>query len=591
MKTATFTRSLGLGVTAALVATAFPFTAASAAAPYTLTALSVDGDTFQPSEYDAKDITVQVKDAAGDVDVDDAQDLTYSWSVTPLGGGSAVRFPTSGDATQATDTAGSFDVDLPKAGAGTYTLSAGLTATATGGDGVAATALRTFTVGEGSTAVVTALSTGKPGVAQSGTVTVQDADGKAYDEQLVTLSLDHGFFTPATSKAPNGSRAGDLEDDGATLTVTTDSKGTVDFSVGIARDAGFDDDAKVDSTVTVAGAKTSGTAAAWSTANPLNGQVAVRLAPASVQDGPVAPTLAGNRTFYDAFALDQFGNPVDGAELELSYPGSLNVDSDRDGAVNTYDVVSGLGSFGAIELTLYRAGFVDVTGTWADAPSTIVGGTTTIGSTPASGSLRSTTYEIQFNGSRYSMGSSVSDTVRVGTPVTQTVRAVDQQGNPIEGFQVRFLRYGPDDVRGDVVATRTTNALGEATYTFIGTRPGRSTITAEISDGNRRRELSNSVAFGKVVRAKLVRTKGSASGRGKDRLTVTTRAAAPGARVQVYSVVKGKQRLVASKKLDRKGVAKFSVRDRNRSRSTVYVAEVRSTSKTIADRSNSARLR
>ena len=92
-------------------------------------------------------------------------------------------------------------------------------------------------------------------------------------------------------------------------------------------------------------------------------------------------------------------------------------------------------------------------------------------------------------------------------------------------------------------------------------------------------------------RAKLVKAKGSSSGRGADRMTITTRAAAPGARAYLYKIVKGKEIRVGIRTLNRKGQAVFSIRDRNRGSRTTYVAQVRSTTTTIADRSNKTKLR
>ena len=61
--------------------------------------------------------------------------------------------------------------------------------------------------------------------------------------------------------------------------------------------------------------------------------------------------------------------------------------------------------------------------------------------------------------------------------------------------------------------------------------------------------------------------------------------------MQVYKIVKGQQVLVATKKLSRKGTVAFTIRDRNRNKRTTYVAVVRSTSKSVADQSNTATIR
>lgn len=617
MKTVMFTRALGLGVTAALAATALQLSPASAApspTPLTLTVASQDGPFFQTSDYATGDITVQVENGAGAFPVDPAQDLTYSWDYTSFASGATpVKVPTTGDSVQATDVKGKFVVALPVSqGPGTYTLSAALPADANGDNAVAAPDLVTFTVGNaapaGSTAKVTGLADGKPGLAQTGVVTVTDPAGDPIAKQVFTLDLDHGFFTTGDSSTAAGTPVGNLTKDGTKLTGITDSSGRLefvggkdDFQVGIARDTGFDDDGLVATSVKVGGVTTSGTAATWDSATPLNGDVAVRLSPAAVQENPVNPTLAGNRAFYDVFALDQFGNPVAGNDDGLPDTEGddivVDLEFSNERAGFDYDdnaPVANLTSYGDFYVYSELPGTVGITGTWQDAPTTTFGpsGTPAVrGSDDAVATASASTYELNFTASSFSMTSSVAGTVRIGTAVTQTVRVVDQLGNPVSGYDVRFLRYAPDEQRGEVVATRSTNALGLATYTFIGTAPGRSTITAEVTDGLRRRELTSRVDFGRVVRAKLAKTKGSASGRGADRLTVTTRVAAPGARVQLYKIVKGKQRYVGARTLNRKGQATFSVRDRNRSARTTYVAEVRSTTKTVADRSNTAKLR
>lgn len=601
MTTTSLKRALGLGVTAALVSSAFSLTSASAAPTPTVEVRSSDGSAFSPSDYAAGDITVQTVDAGNDVDADDALEVRYVWTVTPFGSGPATTVPATGQSRQSLDKQGAFVVALPSAGPGTYRLDAELS------DGTAtlATTSRTFTVGNaapaGSTAVVSGLGASKPGLAQQGSVVITDDLGAPVVGQVFRLSLDHGFFTDGSeATAPTaGSQAGDLTQDGAVLTAVTDGAGRIDFRVGIARDTSFDDDGLAASALTVAGVATSGTEAAWNTANPLNGDVEIRLSPRGEQENPVAPTLAGNRTFYDVFAVDQFGNPVatnatsnpadDGSvSIALRYTGNTD-----DWDYSDDDTVADLDLFGDIWLLSNEAGTITVTGTWTEAPTYLfdAGGVPVADVADATGSVDSTTYERNFARSSFAMTSSARDTVRVGTPVTQTVRVIDQQGNPVVGYQVRFLRFGPDAVRGDVVATRSTNSLGLATYSFIGTRPGRATVTAEVSDGVSRREVSGSVAFGKEVVARLARTAGSPSGRSADRLTVTTRSAAPGARVVLYRVVRGRQVAVASRLLDRSGTASFKVRDRNRGSRTAYVAQVRSTTTTVADRSNVARVR
>lgn len=616
MRTVKITHALGLSVVAALVTSAVPFTAASAIPAPTalsLTAASHDGEAFDVADYAAGDITVQVEDTTGPVDVDDAQDLSYSWSVTPFAPNAAtVQVPTTGTSMVTTDVRGEFVVPLPiSQGPGAYELTAELGPDVNGDNDVSSAALLTIRTGNAapvdSTAVLTGLGGGTPGDAQGGTLTVTapdntydadpstagvqfdtDSDADPVQGQVYSLTVDRGFFTKGDVALPStaGADAGDLIPLGTKLTGVTDAAGEIEFQTGIARDTGFDDDGKVTATVRVAGGLAGSKTAAWDTVDTLNGRVALTLSPQSEQDGPVSPALAGNRTFYDVFALDQFGNRVGGQSISLAYTGNVD-DYDYDGD----EVLSDFDTFGDIWLTSFEAGTINVTGTWEDAPTyryVDTAGTVVAGTADATGTVASSTYEIRFGAASFSIRSSATDTVKVGTPVTHTVRVTDQQGNPVVGYQVRFLRYGPDEARGEAASTTTTNALGEATYTFIGTARGRATITAEVTDGNSRRELTSSTVFGATIKARLAKGKG---GPGGDRLAVKANVLAAGARVQVYKIVKGQQVLVATKKLSRKGTVAFKIRDRNRNRRTTYVAVVRSTSKSVADQSNTATIR
>lgn len=452
----------------------------------------------------------------------------------------------------------------------------------------------------GSTAVLTDLGGATPGEALASTLTVTAPDGtfgvqdSAPDpvEGLVyTLTIDHGFFTTGQGKLPSvvGAPAGDLVSLGTTLTGITNADGEVEFQVGIARDKGFDDDGRVAATVkATAGGPTAATSAAWDSTSPLNGRVALTLSPAVEQSRPVNPTVAGDdsNTYYDVFALDQFGNRAGNKTVDLTYSGHLdNFDYSDDSTISDFD------TSGDIWIASFEAGTIKVTGTWEAAPThlyTDTAGAAVVGTADASGSASNSFYDVSFKASKFSIRSTATDVVKVGTAATQTVRVVDQKGRPVRGYTVQFFRVGPDKVRSDAVATRSTNSRGEASYTFVGTSLGRGTVTAEVSDGNDSRILRAKVIFGSTVKARLVRGKG---GTGADRLTVVTKPAAAGAKVQLFRVVKGKKYSVGTKKLNRTGKVEFKVRDRNRHAYTTYVAVVRSTSKTVADQSNTVKLR
>lgn len=464
------------------------------------------------------------------------------------------------------------------------------------------------TAPSGSTVTVSGLGEGTPGQALTGSASVlapddtfdtdPDADGVQGDGdndpdpvegQVYSLAIDHGFFTTGKGPVPTvvGAPAGDLVSLGTKLNGITDSDGAVGFQAGIARDTAFDDDGRVSATVkATAGSLSNTDAADWDTVEPLNGRVALRLSPKGEQDAPTSPTLAGNRTYYEVFALDQFGNPVGDKPVDLTYSGNLDDwDYSDDFAVSDFD------TFGDIWITSFEAGPIKATGTWQDAPTFVyidTAGGTEADVADASGSTSISFYELRFNSSKFSLTSSASDVVRVGSAVTNTVRVIDQQGNPVRGYTVRFFRFGPDKPRGDAVATRTTNSRGEASYTFVGNRLGRANVTAEITDGTDSVVRRSTAVFGTAIKARLFRGK---AGAGADRLTVSAPRVAAGAKVSLYRVTKGKRVNVGTKRVSRLGKTTFKIRDRNRRSYTSYVAVVRSTSKSVADQSNTVKIR
>ncbi len=147
------TRGLTLALTTTLAVSAVPFlTSSASAAPGTLSlvATSADGAAFDLDEHAAGDLTVQVTDSiAGGVDVDDAQDLQYHWTITPFDATApAVRVPATGEDVEAVDVAGAFVVPLPAAQApGTYALVAGLGPDASSANAIPGAAVLTVKAG------------------------------------------------------------------------------------------------------------------------------------------------------------------------------------------------------------------------------------------------------------------------------------------------------------------------------------------------------------------------------------------------------------------------------------------------------------
>ncbi|WP_161972398.1 Ig-like domain-containing protein [Glaciihabitans arcticus] len=417
----------------------------------------------------------------------------------------------------------------------------------------------------------------------------QDTDRDPVAGQVYAITLDHGFFTTGHGPLPSvvGTPAGDLEQLGTTLTGITGPDGQIPFKVGMARDAGFDDDGNVTATVTaLVGGVTQTRSAVWDSTNPLNGRVSVALSAESEQDNPVDPTVSGDSVNYDVLALDQFGNRAGRHLIELAYTGDIdNWDYSDDSKLSDFTAASD------IWLTSFDPATITATGTWEDAPTELyidAAGSSQAGTDIAGDATSASFYNVDFDASTFTLTSSATDVVRVGTAVTQTVRVVDQLGNPVRGYEVDFFRYGPDKVSGEALDTGTTNARGEASYTFIGTKLGRALVTATVTDGLGSQELNVAVRFGSAVTARLVAGKG---GKGADRLTVTAASVAPGTRVELYRVVSGIHTRVAVGKLGGSGKAQFTIKDRNANAYTSYVALVRSTPKTVADYSGTARIR
>jgi len=460
----------------------------------------------------------------------------------------------------------------------------------------------------GTTAIVDPLGGGTPGQAFASALTitapddtfdvdptidgVQGDDGTDRDPvegQVYSMSLDHGFFTTGIGAQPSvvGAAAGDLEQLGTTLSGITGPDGLVAFQVGMGRDEGFDDDGKVTATLTaLVGGVTQATSATWDSTSPLNGHVLVTLSTQAQQDNPVDPAVAGDRAYYDVLALDQFGNRAGVHLIDLTYGGDTdNWDYSDDSTVSDFTATSD------IWLTSFDPATVSTTGTWVDAPTTLYvdnAGNSAPGTATTSNTTSTSFYEVDFDASTFTLTSSATDVVKVGTAVTQTVRVVDQLGNPVRGYEVQFFRYGPNLVSGDVIATGTTNARGEASYTFVGNTLGSAVITAQVTNGLSTRELTVRVRFGSAITARLA---SGTSGSSADHLTVSASPAASGAQVKLYRVVSGTRHLAATGKLSRNGNATFLVGDRNGNSYTTYIALVQSTSKTVADYSNTARLR
>lgn len=418
-------------------------------------------------------------------------------------------------------------------------------------------------------------------------VTTGDLDpntaGNQVDElsnATVTLTLDHGYFTDGTPAATPvvGADAGDYKklgtNNGQSLTVQTDANGNVTVLTSIGRDAGFDDDGEVVATLTAtAGAATDTEADEWDSSNPLNGgEVELVEAPEDRQDGPTDPSPLSNDVAYDIFVTDQFGNLVGGeqVDLEIDDPDAGWYGSDE----------SDFDARGDFWVEADRAGTYTVTAEWdTDAyryTTTTGNGAPAFTTETVEGEVDVEFYAVDFAASTFTIETDPEGVHAVGTAVTEIVTVVDQEGNPVQGLDVEFIRQGPGPQTGDPNVERVTNANGQAFYSFTGEQAGVARISAVITDGEQIETLTDEVSFeapGKVGLA--MKVTGSSQGQ-KDVIKVN--ANENGAGLTAILFKNGKQ--VKSHALDGSGDWTFKVNDKNGNKKTTYKVLVKGTAAT-----------
>lgn len=141
---------------------------------------------------------------------------------------------------------------------------------------------------------------------------------QALSDFPVEVTVDHGFVSPnaetkeALTPAAGAGDAGDLwgvwQNDGASETVSTGDAAKAGAVAAIERDAGFDDDGLVQTTVTVkAGNVTETRTILWSSSNPLNGK-SVSVDPMTGE--PQGNVQIGQTVDHNVVTLDQFDNRV-----------------------------------------------------------------------------------------------------------------------------------------------------------------------------------------------------------------------------------------------------------------------------------------
>ncbi|GAA2023556.1 beta strand repeat-containing protein [Nocardioides kribbensis] len=442
-----------------------------------------------------------------------------------------------------------------------------------------------------------------PGEADLAQVEVVDANGAPVANQNVTLTIGgDAFFTDGTYTGANGTEGGNLRDLGQTITVATDNAGVAEFLVGIGRSEDFDDDGDATATVTatVATAGTTPSASDTATAdfdssNPLNGgDVTIVPNDRFNDDADFLPEArTGDEVYFDVYATDQFGNLTD-VTVQLTDNTTL---ADLSNNTVTTDFIDD------VEFSAFSIREVDqtITATWNAPTTTVVNGAAVAGPTEAlTDTYTINWYDFDIADATATITSSPEGEVQVGSPVTETVRVVDGNGNPVSNLDVQFIRQGPGSGQdGDANFTTTTNANGEAFYTFVGTEEGTANITVTATDGNGVVTAQDQVVFvgnPDPVEKEPVTAVLSANNNGAqaDRLRVSAgvTAGANEAVAEFYRIKKdGSSKLVGTAVLNSEGIAKVNAPDVNGKRFTKYFAIVKGTAATLRDRSNNTRVR
>ncbi|GAB2765196.1 hypothetical protein GCM10027020_16930 [Nocardioides salsibiostraticola] len=470
------------------------------------------------------------------------------------------------------------------------------------------------------TVVVKTDNIGKPGEATSGTVTVtEDADNNPAtaktpvpDGQAVTVTIEgEAFFTDGRLAGGATGDDAQLDNDGKSKVLVVDGgNGQATFQISVGRDAGFDDDGMAESTVTgKAGTFTGSDEQVFNSANPLNGgEVSLELTPN--QNVPTTPARTGDSVAYDVFTTDQFGNRVGNEPVTITdssatatTSGNATSDFDADGDFTVTDT--------AEETVTLTASWTQTTTTYSVATPANSAPTAT---NPATGTetLKDTAdqvfFEANFDDFNFEIEQIPDGDVKVGSAVTEVVTVVDENGNPVQGLNVAFIRSGPGDQQdGDANDFDQTNQNGQAFYTFTGTEAGTAQISAVITENapkTGRTIISDDVTFvgepgGPVVNQPktpiAAQVNGQNNGAKNDRVRIKTTPSAGNARVKLFTRAKngfsGRKVLLKETRLNGNGRKTFVRPDNNGNAITKYWVVVRGTDTTKRDRSNTKKLR
>lgn len=457
-----------------------------------------------------------------------------------------------------------------------------------------------------------AAGTDTAGEVQDYSVNVKNAEGDNLNNTQVTLTTDHGYFTDGIPQGSVGGDFGVYDNDGQTITVTTDGSGNATFKVSIGRDAGFDDDGDVTAIITATSGSASDTEDQfWTSENPLNGgAVDLVFSPAEEQESGVLPKApVDDVVLFDVVATDQFGNVVGGESVDIT-------DNTGDADVSAGTVTTDYDDDGDFFASADQQVDQTITATWVTDTEVLAADGPDAGTAPDRDDGPDETltdaetvnwYEVDYANSTYTLTHSGDDNQPVGSVVTFTYTATDQNGEEISELAVGFFRSGPDEQQ-DGSQNQASAPLGQdgrITYTFSGDEPGTAVVTAlgtlngdEVPEARRTGSVTFGSGGGGGVGGRLpidAVLKGRNTGPNIDKLKVVTtpKGRADGAVVNLFRFNKnGVRRLVESTQLNDNGIKRFQVKDRNGRKFTKYVARVKRTDDSKAvKRTNFKRVR
>ena len=340
----------------------------------------------------------------------------------------------------------------------------------------------------------------RPGEFTLYTVKVANRLGGGIAGQDVTLSTDKGYFSlddgsalttaPTAAPAPaTGADAGTYRDDGRSVTLETGSDGTATVFLAMGRDTGFDDDGQVVSRVTATlGSLSARDDHAWTSSNPLNGGTVTVVPSDRAQQSAILPKAQTNdQVFVDVELTDQFGNAVGGENVTLTDDSVTGSIAETDGVANDGTIISDFTREGDATLSTTSEAAQTVTASWTTERTsyTGAGSTTTTGTETLTGTYTVEWYAVDYAASDITLTPDRSGARAVGSSATLTYEALDQLGQPISDLFVAFTRSGPgagSDTSGS--SDTLTGADGRATYTFVGSLPGRADVTATARQGS-----------------------------------------------------------------------------------------------------------